>query len=157
MNLIDLTYKDIDEIHPFLEDVWYYAFPSVVPVDMIDTMLNTMYSKEGIAEKVKAGMKMKGIRNDKLEAFASFYPDTGKVQMLYIHQSFHGKGVGSYLLNKVEKEMKTEFSWLRTNRKNINAINFYFKNSYKIREAVDEPIDNGFVMEDYIMSKDLRR
>ena len=44
---------------------------------------------------------------------------------------------------------------LTVNRRNIKAINFYFKAGYQIRSAVDISIGRGFTLNDFIMSRRL--
>ena len=44
---------------------------------------------------------------------------------------------------------------LNVNRGNVRAIAAYERCGFAIRESGDFPIGNGFVMEDYIMVRDL--
>jgi len=44
---------------------------------------------------------------------------------------------------------------LTVNRRNIKAINFYFKAGYVIRSAVDLAIGRGFTLNDFIMARRL--
>jgi ribosomal protein S18 acetylase RimI-like enzyme len=44
---------------------------------------------------------------------------------------------------------------LTVNRQNFKAINFYFKNGFVIDEVADFEIGNGFVMNDFVMKKEL--
>jgi ribosomal protein S18 acetylase RimI-like enzyme len=42
---------------------------------------------------------------------------------------------------------------LQVNRKNVKAINFYFKNGFVIEDAKDFDIGSGYFMKDFVMIK----
>jgi ribosomal protein S18 acetylase RimI-like enzyme len=44
---------------------------------------------------------------------------------------------------------------LAVNKRNANAIASYLKHEFRIREAVVKDIGNGFVMDDYVMVRQL--
>ena len=44
---------------------------------------------------------------------------------------------------------------LNVNRQNAKAIKAYDRNGFKTIETVDNPIGNGFFMNDYVMEADL--
>ena len=81
-----------------------------------------------------------------------------KLHKLYLHPNWQRRGLGSHLLKHVEQIARASgFSTLllSVNKANSQAIAAYQKNGFTIREAVTNDIGNGFVMDDYIMAKQL--
>ena len=67
------------------------------------------------------------------------------------------EGVGSQLFECVLSDIQAaETIELTVNRQNYKAINFYFKNGFKIKEVADFDIGNGYFMNDFIMIKQLK-
>jgi ribosomal protein S18 acetylase RimI-like enzyme len=69
-----------------------------------------------------------------------------------------GCGLGSRLLQHVEGEVRTGGARrliLSVNKCNTKAITAYKRNGFVIVESVVTDIGNGFVMDDYIMAKEL--
>ncbi len=68
-----------------------------------------------------------------------------------------GKNVGSSLLSFIEKEATKELQqaiFLNVNKMNT-AIGFYKRHGFSITKEVIIDIGNGFVMDDFIMQKEL--
>jgi GNAT superfamily N-acetyltransferase len=80
-----------------------------------------------------------------------------KLHKIYILPETQGKGVGKLLLEKVEAkviEAGNSHLILNVNRFN-NAIEFYKHKGYVITEEVNIEIGHGYLMEDYVMEKNL--
>ena len=66
----------------------------------------------------------------------------------------HRKGIGSEIFNAILVLMdQPKTITLTVNRKNIKAINFYFKIGFTIKSAEDFDIGNGYYMNDFVMVK----
>jgi diamine N-acetyltransferase len=98
---------------------------------------------------------------DELAGFAS-YGRPGeqelKLHKLYIHPKHQRRGLGTLLLNHVVQEARLEgYSRLvlSVNKANEAAIAAYQKNGFAIREAVVVDIGSGFVMDDFVMERNL--
>ena len=81
-------------------------------------------------------------------------PQTAKLHKCYLLTAYQGKGLGSMMLQKA-KSMAREAGYkhlrLNVNRQNAKAIKAYVRNDFKTIETVDNPIGNGFFMNDYVM------
>jgi len=76
---------------------------------------------------------------------------------LYLLPELHSRGLGSRLLQHVEREVRAGGGrrlMLSVNKRNAKAIAAYRRNGFVIADSVVTDIGNGFVMDDYIMAKD---
>ena len=81
-----------------------------------------------------------------------------KLHKLYLQPEWHGYGLGSRLLQHVEHEVRASGGRglvLSVNKRNARAIAAYKRNGFIIAQSVVTDIGNGFVMDDYVMAKDL--
>jgi len=83
---------------------------------------------------------------------------TFKLHKLYLKAELHGRGLGSRLLQHVEHEVRrlgARRLILSVNKRNAKAIAAYQRNGFAVVESVVTDIGNGFVMDDYVLAKDL--
>lgn len=145
--------------------IWRKCYPGIISREQIEYMLGRMYSPEVLREEIRSeGIRFyKLLTGEQFTGFASIGPTkaTGvmKLHKLYLLQEFQGRGLGSLLLKHCEAEAK-RFGALRlvlsVNKHNANAIAAYQRNGFKVVESVVTDIGGGFVMDDFIMAKDLK-
>jgi ribosomal protein S18 acetylase RimI-like enzyme len=83
--------------------------------------------------------------------------NTVELQRIYIHPSFHGKGVGKLLANRLEnmaREQGYKYMWLGVWEENHKAMKVYEKLGYK-RVGDHEFTIGEIVQTDHIMVKEL--
>lgn len=127
-------------------------------------MLAKMYSLDVLRDEIL----LRAIRYERLfvgeefVGFASFgpigQPATFKLHKLYLRPECHGRGLGSLLLGHCEREVSklgARCLLLAVNKQNSKAIAAYKRNGFTVRESVVVDIGGGFVMDDYIMAKEL--
>ena len=145
--------------------IWRACYPGIITMEQIEYMLARMYSLETLREEVC----LQGIRYDRLLAgdeligFAAYgpteLPEASKLHKLYLHPSRHGRGLGSLLLEHCEQEVRKLGSRrlvLNVNKRNGKAVATYRRNGFEIVESVVADIGGGFVMDDFVMGKDLK-
>jgi diamine N-acetyltransferase len=144
--------------------IWRQHYPGIISTAQIEYMLAKMYSLETLREEMRA----QGIRfvrllvADRFVGFAAFgpAPEPGVVKLhkCYLLPEMHGRGLGSLLLEHCERAARELGAWrliLTVNKRNTKAIAAYQRNGFTIAEAVITDFGSGFVMDDYIMAKDL--
>jgi GNAT superfamily N-acetyltransferase len=94
--------------------------------------------------------------------FASYgpteQPAVFKLHKIYLNPGWQGRGLGSLLLQHCEGEVRklgAQRLILSVNKRNAKAIAAYQRNGFAIAESVVTDIGGGFVMDDFIMVKEL--
>jgi len=144
--------------------IWRACYPGIITHEQIDYMLARMYALEVMRDEIRS----QGIRYDLLfvdgqpAGFAAYgpTPERGAIKLhkLYLLAELHGRGLGSLLLLHVEREVRAAGGrrlMLSVNKRNAKAIAAYQRNGFIIAESVITEIGGGFVMDDYVMAKDL--
>jgi diamine N-acetyltransferase len=173
------TEVDLPVIAELAGVVWRVCYPGIITHAQIDYMLARMYALDTMREEIRS----QGIRYDLLlvdgkpAGFSSYGPtevgtlrrggrtaqravSTFKLHKLYLLPELHGRGLGSRLLQHCEREVCTiggHRLTLSVNKRNTKAIATYRRNGFIIAESVVTDIGGGFVMDDYIMAKELHR
>ncbi len=162
--IIRVAAADLPAIAKLAGVIWRACYPGIITHEQIDYMLARMYS----LEMLRAEICSQGIRYDQLlvdgkpSGFASYGPASEpgvmKLHKLYLLPEMHGCGLGSRLLQHVEREVRAGAGCrliLSVNKRNARAIIAYQRNGFVIVNSVVTDIGGGFVMDDYIMAKDL--
>jgi diamine N-acetyltransferase len=154
---------DLPVIAALAGAIWRACYPGIITHAQIDYMLARMYALEVMRDEIRT----QGIRYDLLFAdgkpvgFASYGPASEpgvmKLHKLYLVAERHGRGLGSHLLQHVEREVRrlgARRLMLAVNKRNAKAIAAYQRNGFVVVESVVTDIGGGFVMDDYVMAKD---
>jgi GNAT superfamily N-acetyltransferase len=144
--------------------VWRAHYPGIISHEQIDYMLARMYS----LSTMQAEMDCQGIRYDRLlvdgalAGFAAYGPTEDKrvikLHKLYLSPELHGRGLGSRLLRHCESAARALGAHrliLAVNKRNLKAIAAYERNGFAVAESVVADIGGGYVMDDFIMGKEL--
>jgi ribosomal protein S18 acetylase RimI-like enzyme len=164
MSIRIATLDDIHGIRSVAERTWPIAYGDIITPEQIDYMLNWMYSLEKLKQSVLASDELFLVAeiNNEIIGFAGIQfgspeSDYTRLHKLYVLPNYQGSGIGKDLLNEVEKQAisrQTQAIHLNVNKRNI-ATEFYKKNGFKTLEEIVLDIGNGFVMDDYILIKNL--
>lgn len=154
------TEQDISIIHQLALEIWNKHYPSIITQQQIDYMLKMMYSTKALLQQMEEHHHFFiAFMSEKPLGYFSYSKQQGNNYMLhklYIKTSEHHKGLGKqlllHLINLLDKPAHLR---LTVNRKNIQAINFYFRNGFILEEAKDFDIENGFFMKDFVMKLQL--
>ena len=158
-----LTESDIDILIPLAYRIWHAHYPGIITPEQIDYMLERGYTRQVILEEMNnqyvIWLAIKS--GDTMIGFASLgpgAPDTMKLHKLYLLPDCHGAGIGALTLAEVEQIARDNAAAalvLNVNRHNTKAIRAYERAGWHIAEEVVVDIGNGFVMDDFVMTKQL--
>ena len=146
--------------------IWRAHYPGIISREQIDYMLAKMYSLETLREEICR----RAIRYERLlvgEEMAGFAahgptekPTVFKLHKIYLLPAWQGRGLGSLLLRHCEGEagrLGAARLVLTVNKRNLKAITAYRRNGFAITDSVVADIGGGFVMDDFVMAKELRQ
>ena len=164
--ITELPAADNAVITSLAKRIWPVAFAEILSPEQIEYMLRLFYSADSLTEQIEnKGHRFFTISSAAAEpsGFVSIENNYGgepitKVHKIYLLPETQGKGLGKLLMNHAEniaRENKAEFLTLNVNRYN-NARYFYEKLGFSVVKEETIEIGNGYLMEDYVMEKELK-
>lgn len=148
--------EDTGKIAELAELIWNQHYRSIISEEQISYMLSNMYNHQSLLEQMqeKKHLFYFVVLEDKTLGFVSVNevsPGAWFLNKFYIDQNQAAKGIGTVAFEAVLKQHHIKKIELTVNRQNYKAINFYFKNGFKIKEVADFDIGNGYFMNDFVM------
>jgi len=162
--ILPATEDDLPAIARLAGVIWRAHYPGIISIEQIDYMLAKMYALEALREEIsrRAIRYERMLVGEELAGFASHgpteQPKIFKLHKLYLHPSWHHRGLGSLLLRHCKQEVRklgAERLVLTVNKRNTKAITAYQRNGFAITDSVVVDIGDGFVMDDFVMAKEL--
>lgn len=156
--------EDYPVIQRIAHATWPTTFGEILSSTQIQYMLDWMYSIPSLQEQVetKGHRFLLAREEEKVLGFLSYEHSylgkpTTKIHKIYVLPATQGKGIGRVLLEKAAQKAReagnTSLS-LNVNRYN-KALEFYKKLGFALIEQEDITIGQGFLMEDYVLEKQL--
>lgn len=156
--------NDIKTIQEITNITWPITYGEILTKEQLDYMLGLFYSEEALAKQIENKEQLFYLISDS-ESTIGFigiehnYKNEAltKIHKIYLLPETQGKGYGKIVFESIEKlalENNSAALLLNVNRFNT-ALNFYKKLGFEIKETVDIEIGNGYLMEDYVMGKNI--
>ena len=104
-----LATADIAPLTALAREIWHQHYPGIITVKQIEYMLEQRYSPDAIRAEIESGAArwVKLLVNGELGGFASYEADDArramKLDKLYVHALFRGRGCGAALVRHVEQ------------------------------------------------------
>lgn len=157
-----LRLDEADALVALAGRIWRTCYPGIVSPEQIEYMLAQRY-KPGLVRQLLArgDLWLAAREDDRLVGFAHGHPlEAGdyKLDKLYVDPERQRHGIGGQLIAEVAaRARQQDFARLvlRVNRGNQRAIDAYLKHGFTVATLVLENIGGGFVMDDYVMVRDL--
>lgn len=156
--------SDLPAIAELAGVIWRACYPGIISSEQIEFMLARMYALDTLcAEVCSQGVRFyRLLVEDRFVGFASLGPtaaaDVLKLRKLYLRPELHGCGLGSLLLKHCEQEARRSGARrliLAVNKRNTRAQAAYQRNGFAVVDSIVTDIGGGFVMDDFVMAKDL--
>jgi GNAT superfamily N-acetyltransferase len=164
ITIVEASLTDLAIIKELAYKIWPYTYGSILSDKQIDFMLAAFYSDECLKDNVlKKGHRFLLLKNyNEIIGFAAYENNylnqlVTRVHKLYMLPETHGKGFGKLLLDRIATiaiENKMVAMSLNVNRFNT-ALLFYQKLGFIIVREENIELDQGYLMEDYVMEKSL--
>lgn len=160
---MDITFRpattdDIPLINELAHRIWWQHYPDIISDDQIRYMLDKMYSPAAIADQMAASQNYTLIYADGDPV--GYYAISEKssrhffLHKFYIDTIQHRRGIGAAAFRRILGDCAgyQEIA-LQVNRRNVKAVNFYFKQGFTIAFAKDFDFGGGYTMDDFWMVK----
>jgi len=164
VRIVSAADADLPAVAELAGIIWRKHYPGIISPEQIEYMLARGYSRAALRRfltEAGAGLDLAHV-GARLAGFAAYHrtdrADELKLDKLYVHQDFHGRGVGRRLIEATEAAamaQRRSTLILNVNKRNALAIRAYARAGFAVRSAVVIDIGEGFVMDDYIMAKRL--
>ena len=156
--------QDAALIRELAEHTWPVSYAGIISPGQIRYMLDLMYNLPKIEASIRDPKQEFWLaeENGKLLGFCGIeynFPETGftRIHKLYVLPETQGSGCGKMLLEKAAEESRKRGIWklhLNVNKYN-KATGFYQKQGFVTDYEEVLEIGDGYVMDDYIMIKQL--
>jgi len=163
MKIIVVTKEQLPVVQDLAYKIWPDAYAEILSVAQLDFMLENFYAISALEAQFDSGhVFLLAEENEEYLGFASYevnFKEESKTKLhkIYVMPNTQGRGIGKFLLNEVEnkaREAGNKYLFLNVNKYN-KAQNFYEKQDFKIILEDVIPIGNDYVMDDYVMEKEL--
>lgn len=160
LRLREMNPQDIPAVAELAGRIWRDHYPPIIGIEQTEYMLALWYSHNALAELLKQPGRRFLLAEEgrEVRGFLSAGPmeDGIFVYRFYIDTAHQRKGIGQALLTEIVAQFpQAKFLRLHVNRNNRKALAFYEKHGFTSRSEQDTEIGDGYVMEDYVMQKEL--
>jgi GNAT superfamily N-acetyltransferase len=158
-----LRLDEADALAALARGIWHAHYPAIISRAQIDYMLNQRY-KPGLIKQLlargdlwlaaRAGIELVGFAHGMELQDGDF-----KLDKLYVAADWQRHGIGGKLIERVAQHAHRHGCnrlLLRVNRQNKQAIEAYLKHGFTVATIIMEDIGQGFVMDDYVMIKEIQ-
>ncbi|TXH22473.1 MAG: N-acetyltransferase [Chitinophagaceae bacterium] len=156
-----ITAQEVQTVQTLATEIWNKVYLSIISQEQINYMLEKMYAVNVLKHEIEKGVQFfVAEKENKAIGFCAFElieKQQYKLHKLYVQPETKGLHIGSQLLQYVENRIKENGGGkliLNVNKYNSAKI-FYEKNGFVVESEGVFDIGNGFVMDDFIMSKTL--
>ncbi len=153
---------DFASITAIAQRTWPTTFGTILSAAQIAYMLEMMYAPEALERQVAQGHRfLLALQTEQALGYASYELDylagVTKIHKLYVLPQTQGNGLGRQLIDRVtsiaaaagQQRIRLDVNYQNT------AVGFYRHLGFQIVSRQDTDIGQGFLMEDYVMEKNL--
>jgi diamine N-acetyltransferase len=158
-----VTIAEIPVIQQLRDEIWRPTYQDLLSPEQIEYMLDIMYSTTVLTSQITdLQHRFLLLYDDERPIGFASYSTTDeagvfKLQKIYLHSDYQGKGIGKLLLDNVIERVRAEnANTLELDVKRDNKARFFYeKQGFSIFKEKDTNIGNGYWMLDYVMRKPL--
>lgn len=164
MTIRPMTTADIEPLRALAREIWVRHYTPIIGSAQIEYMLEQRYRPSVLGDELERsdlGWDLLFVAGS-MQGYASYFVEddrhTLKLDKLYIHPDLqragHGRRMLEHVIDKARSLGCTKIS-LAVNKRNTNAIAAYDKWGFRVEASVVKDIGGGFVMDDFIMVRDV--
>ncbi|ANS74460.1 GNAT family acetyltransferase [Paenibacillus yonginensis] len=154
--------EQIAELAALAAEIWREHYVSIITMEQINYMIDKFQSVPAIMDQIqRQGYEYYVFQQDGVKmGYLSVKPEEGKLFLskFYVAKEHRGHGYASQafaFLEQLCEDHKLSHIWLTVNRHNTNSIAVYERKGFRIIREQKADIGSGFVMDDYIMEREI--
>ena len=161
MEICTLTPERYETFSSFAGSVFVDYYTSLIGKKQADYMVSLFLSPEAIKELCAKGAIFRILQEDgRMLGFCEYLKEEDRVFLskLYVRKEERHRGLGKILYEdcvRYTKEIGLNKIYLTVNKYNTPSYEIYLHLGFKVIDAVVNDIGNSYVMDDYIMEKEL--
>ncbi|MBN9690063.1 MAG: GNAT family N-acetyltransferase [Verrucomicrobia bacterium] len=156
---------DVLLLRDLAERIWHESYIEMIPPEQIRYMLDWMYAPHKLEAEIERGVHYEILRlSERPVGYLAWEWDPSQrsaaafLNKLYLLPELQGQGQGRQALQHVfqsVRELGATALELRVNRRNTRALRAYERAGFRLVEAQVTEIGAGFVMDDFILRREL--
>lgn len=163
-SLRPLEERDFVAVAELARAIWLAHYVTIITTGQIEYMLQRRFTTENLRRYLGTRERWMDVLecDGALAGYTSYAlmrdPREVKLEQLYLLPQLHGRGLGRQMLEHVERAARREGARrlvLQVNKRNNKALAFYRRASFTVREEAVFDVGQGYVMDDYVMEKEL--
>lgn len=161
MEICTLTPERYETFSSFAGSVFVDYYTSLIGKKQAEYMVSLFLSPEAIKELCAKGAIFRILQEDgRMLGFCEYLreEDRAFLSKLYVRKEERHRGLGKILYEdcvRYTKEIGLNKIYLTVNKYNTPTYEIYLHLGFKVIDAVVNDIGNSYVMDDYIMEKEL--
>lgn len=163
MEVVLVKKEDMPRLAELASCVWHEYFPCILTEEQIDYMVEKFQSLPAMTDQVENQGYEYYFLCDGGEpvGYMGIQPQEDKLFLskLYLTKENRGKGYSSQAFSFLEEySLKNgkKAIWLTVNKYNDHTIDVYRHRGFQTVRSQVSDIGNGYVMDDYVMEKEIR-
>jgi len=159
-----ISAEDIPAVQALADIIWKEAYSEMLSENQIGYMLEMMYAENVLIRELSNGVVWELIfdRGSACGFLSYAFAEDNSVKLfkIYIKESSRGKPIVEHAIARVVQyasENNRDYVFLTVNKNNKRAIRAYEKNGFVIVSSVVTDIGGGFVMDDYVMRREVHQ
>ena len=162
-SLVPAGAEQLPLIRDLAFSIWPQVYPGIISEAQIHYMLELRYHLDVLRADLEKGVRFAlVVLDDQPVGFTAFEPreEDGEafLHKLYLVPEVAGRGLGAQALEWVTNQARRlglRRLRLFVNKNNAGAVRAYLRNGFTFHEDKVTDIGDGFVMDDYVMVKEL--
>ncbi|MFV0394851.1 MAG: GNAT family N-acetyltransferase [Coprobacillaceae bacterium] len=153
--------KEIQILAELAKEIWEEHFIPIIGEQQVAYMLDKFQSVPAITEQFKDGYQYYLLKDNKITmGYTGIKMEEEKMFLskLYISKEHRGKGISKkamQFLIELCKDKDKKAMYLTCNKYNENTLKVYNHLGFKIVKEEITDIGNGYIMDDYILEKEI--
>ncbi len=158
------SYPELRKIAVLADEIWHECYGELLGQGQVDYMVEKFQSLDAMTEQIEFQKYtyLSVCENGELCGYLGIKPEDDDrlfLSKFYLHKDYRGRGIATAMMNYIFDEARKigkKRVYLTVNKHNYHAIDVYKKIGYTVADTAVTDIGGGYVMDDYIMEREVK-